>query len=81
MGVFPGLVTDNYGPKFQGVNYGIVFIGFSTAAFVAPRVTAKIAAANNGDFSNAFYVAIAVVSAGLILNIVYGKEQRLPSLR
>ena len=63
---------DNFGPKFQGVNYGIVFIGYSTAAFVAPKVTAGIAAANNGDFTKAFYVAIVV--AGLILDLVYKKK-------
>ena len=40
-----GSVMDNFGPKFQGVNYGIVFIGYSTSAFVAPKVTAGIAAA------------------------------------
>ena len=65
---------DNFGPKFQGVNYGIVFIGYSTAAFVAPKVTAGIAAANNGDFTKAFYVAIVVAVAGLILDLVYKKK-------
>jgi OFA family oxalate/formate antiporter-like MFS transporter len=65
---------DNFGPKFQGVNYGIVFIGYSTSAFVAPKVTAGIAAANNGDFTKAFYVAIVVAAAGLILDLVYKKK-------
>ena len=74
MGVFPSLVMDNFGPRFQGVNYGIVFIGYSTSAFVAPKVTAGIAAANNGDFTNAFYVAIVVAAAGLILDLVYKKK-------
>jgi len=69
-----GSVMDNFGPKFQGVNYGIVFIGYSTAAFVAPKVTAGIAAANNGDFTKAFYVAIVVAVAGLILDLVYKKK-------
>ena len=75
MGVFPGLVMDNFGPANQGVNYGIVFIGFSSAAFVAPKVTASLAAANNGDFTKAFYVAIAVVLFGLGLSLVYAKRK------
>ena len=66
---------DNFGPANQGVNYGIVFIGFSSAAFVAPKVTASLAAANNGDFTNAFYVAIAVVLIGLGLSLVYAKRK------
>lgn len=74
MGVFPSLVMDNFGPKYQGVNYGIVFIGYSTAAFVAPKVSAAIAVANNGDYTKAFYVAIAVVAAGLVLNLLYKKK-------
>ena len=75
MGVFPGLVMDNFGPANQGVNYGIVFIGFSSAAFVAPKVTASLAAANDGDFTKAFYVAIAVVLIGLGLSLVYAKRK------
>lgn len=75
MGVFPGLVMDNFGPANQGVNYGIVFIGFSSAAFVAPKVTASLAAANDGDFTKAFYVAIAVVLLGLGLSLVYAKRK------
>jgi MFS transporter, OFA family, oxalate/formate antiporter len=74
MGVFPSLVMDNFGPRYQGVNYGIVFIGYSTSAFVAPKVTAGISAANNGDFTKAFYVAIAVATCGLILDLVYKKK-------
>ncbi|WP_319469915.1 hypothetical protein [uncultured Trichococcus sp.] len=66
---------DNFGPANQGVNYGIVFIGFSSAAFVAPKVTASLAAANNGDFTKAFYVAIAVVLLGLGLSLIYAKRK------
>ncbi len=73
--LFPGLVMDNFGPANQGVNYGIVFIGFSSAAFVAPKVTASLAAANNGDFTKAFYVAIAVVLLGLGLSLIYAKRK------
>jgi OFA family oxalate/formate antiporter-like MFS transporter len=71
MGVFPSIVMENYGPVNQGVNYGIVFAGYSIAAFYAPRVAASIATANNGDFTNAFYVAIVLAAVGLVLDIIY----------
>ncbi|MFK4567344.1 OFA family MFS transporter [Enterococcus sp. UD-01] len=71
MGVFPPVVMENYGPVNQGVNYGIVFVGYSTAAFFAPKVAVNMAAANGGSFTNAFYVAIVVAGIGLILNIIY----------
>ena len=71
MGVFPSIVMENYGPVNQGVNYGIVFVGYSTAAFFGPRVAAGMAARNNGDFTNAFYTAIALAVVGFVLNIAY----------
>lgn len=75
MGVFPSIVMENYGPANQGVNYGIVFTGYSLAAFFAPRVAVQMAAANNGNYSLAFYVAIVLALAGLILTIFYLKKK------
>ena len=72
-GVYPPLVMENYGPINQGVNYGIVFCGYSVAAFFGPKIAVSIAKSNHGDFSKAFYVAIAVAVVGLILNFVYQK--------
>lgn len=71
MGVFPSIVMENYGPANQGVNYGIVFTGYSLAALFAPKVAVQMAAANNGNYSNAFYVAIVLALAGLALNFIY----------
>ncbi|OJG98834.1 hypothetical protein RV18_GL002696 [Enterococcus termitis] len=76
MGVFPPVVMENYGPVNQGVNYGIVFVGYSTAAFFAPKVAVNMAAANNGSFTNAFYVAIIVACIGLLLNIIYSQLKK-----
>ncbi|MGT2741869.1 L-lactate MFS transporter [Streptococcus plurextorum] len=73
MGVFPSIVMENYGPANQGVNYGIVFTGYSLAAFFAPRVAVQMASANNGNYSQAFYVAIILALIGLGLNLVYIK--------
>lgn len=71
MGVFPSIVMENYGPANQGVNYGIVFTGYSLAAFFAPRVAVQIATVNNGNYSQAFYVAIILALIGLGLNLLY----------
>lgn len=73
MGVFPSIVMENYGPANQGVNYGIVFTGYSLASFFAPRVAVQMAAANNGNYSQAFYVAIALSLVGLVLSVLYSK--------
>lgn len=71
MGVFPPMVMENYGPINQGVNYGVIFIGYSSAAFFAPKLTADILANNGGNYTNAFYVAIGVAFIGLVLNMIY----------
>ena len=73
MGVFPSIVMENYGPTNQGVNYGIVFTGYSLAAFFAPKVAVQMAAAKN--YSAAFYVAIALAVVGLLLNLLYMKKK------
>ena len=75
MGVFPSIVMENYGPANQGVNYGIVFTGYSLAAFFAPKVAVQMAMANNGNYSVAFYVAIALAFIGLMLTIFYMKKK------
>jgi OFA family oxalate/formate antiporter-like MFS transporter len=76
MGVFPPIVMENYGPVNQGVNYGIVFVGYSTAAFFGPKIAGSMATSNGGDFTKAFYVAIAIAAIGLALNFLYTKIQR-----
>lgn len=76
MGVFPSIVMENYGPANQGVNYGIVFTGYSLAAFFAPRVAVQMAATNNGNYSQAFYVAIVLALVGLGLNLLYIKRHQ-----
>lgn len=71
MGVFPSIVMENYGPINQGTNYGIVFTGYSLAAFFAPRLAVKMAMSNHGNYSYAFYAAIILALVGLALNLVY----------
>lgn len=76
MGVFPSIVMENYGPANQGVNYGIVFTGYSLAAFFAPRLTIKIAGANNGNYSQAFYLAIILAIIGFALTVIYDRRHK-----
>ncbi|WP_107995735.1 hypothetical protein [Trichococcus paludicola] len=75
MGVFSGLMIASNASLI-----GQSMFGFSSAAFVAPKVTASLAAANNGDFTKAFYVAIAVVLLGLGLSLVYALRKSATKL-
>lgn len=61
------LTIENFGSKNQGVNYGFVFLGFSVAAFIAPRLTAFAGEKNGGDFTSAFVAGVVVAVVGFIL--------------
>jgi OFA family oxalate/formate antiporter-like MFS transporter len=69
MGVFPSIVTEQFGARHFGLNYGIMFTAYSIAPFFGQRIASSIAATNNGDFSKAFYIAIdgCVIGATLLL--------------
>lgn len=71
MGVMPPIVTENFGAKNYGMNYGIVFVGYALAAFFGPRVAASVAAANGGNFTQAFYIAFVCGVVGLAVTILY----------
>lgn len=79
MGVFPGIVGEKFGMKFYGVNYGITFIGYSAAAFFGPRIAVQVAGANNGDFTNAFYIAMAISLVGLVLAYLFKSVEKRES--
>ncbi|WP_156181379.1 OFA family MFS transporter [Actinobaculum suis] len=71
MSLFAPLTVENFGPKFNGVNYGIVFIAFCLASFLAPRWGASMAATAGGDFTGALIVCMILAAVGLGLTILY----------
>ncbi|WP_182111403.1 MULTISPECIES: OFA family MFS transporter [unclassified Actinotalea] len=77
MGIFPALTMKNFGPRFQGINYGIVFTAYSVAAFFAPRIAASMGA--EGDYTKPFIIAIALAVVGLLLTLVLVRVSRRPA--
>ena len=75
MGVFPGFTADQFGPKNNSVNYGIMFIGFALAGTVGPIILNKIFAAT-GNYKNAFLTAIVISLAGLVLTFLYRRMNK-----
>lgn len=72
MGVFPGFCTDQFGTRYNTVNYGIMWIGFSLAGIVGPMILTRTFAAT-GSYQSAFLIAIAIAAVGLGLSFVYRK--------
>lgn len=73
MGVFPALTMKTYGPRFQGMNYGIMFTGYSVAAYFGPRIGATLGGGAEGDYTKPFVIAIVVALVGLVLTLVLSR--------
>lgn len=76
MGVFPALTMTNFGPRFQGINYALVFVAYSVSAFFAPRLASGMAATRDGDFTVPFVIAIGLALVGVALTAVFRRIQR-----
>ncbi|WP_242535995.1 OFA family MFS transporter [Vibrio sp. Vb2880] len=70
MGVFPGLTADQFGPKNNSVNFGIMFTGFAVAGFCGPTIMRSVFNATR-SFDHAFLIGIAFSVLGLILSFVF----------
>ncbi|MBD7935976.1 OFA family MFS transporter [Cytobacillus sp. Sa5YUA1] len=79
--VFPPLTSQSFGPKNFGMNYAIVFLGYSGGAFVGPRI-ASYFKETTGSFTTA-YVAAAILTAigiglvGLVLFLNKKNQQEI----
>ncbi len=73
MGVFPALTMKTFGPRFQGVNYGIMFSAYSIAAYFGPKIGASMGGGAKGDYTNPFIVSIVVAVVGIALALVLGR--------
>jgi len=76
MGVFPGFTADQFGPANNGINYGIIFIGFALAGWFGPKVVQMFTAGLQDDalragYSTAFYVAMGIAAFGLVMTFVF----------
>lgn len=70
MGVYPGFTADQFGPKHNSVNYGIMFIGFAAAGYFGPSIMGSVLRAD-GTYYRAFLIGCALSAAGVVLTFVY----------
>ncbi len=70
MGIYPGFTADQFGPRHNSVNYGIMFIGFALAGYFGPTVCRSILA-SSGSYSTAFVIAAVLAAAGILLSLLY----------
>ncbi|MBP5324311.1 MAG: OFA family MFS transporter [Pseudobutyrivibrio sp.] len=70
MGVYPGFTADQFGPKNNSVNYGIMFIGFALAGYFGPMIM-KNTVAKYGVYQRAFLIACVFSVVGVIFTVIY----------
>ncbi|MBQ7149264.1 MAG: OFA family MFS transporter [Pseudobutyrivibrio sp.] len=70
MGVYPGFTADQFGPKNNSVNYGIMFIGFALAGYFGPQIMAKTVA-STGTYQQAFLIAACISVVGVVFTFIY----------
>ena len=75
MGIFPGFTADQFGSRHNGVNFGIMFIGFALSGLLSPTVLNSLYR-SQGSYRPAFYVCIGLVALGLILTRIYRRQTR-----
>lgn len=70
MSTMPSIISEKYGLKNFGVNYGITFIGFSLAAIFGP-MTAATVRQSTGTYGQAFWIALGLNIIGLIFAFIF----------
>jgi OFA family oxalate/formate antiporter-like MFS transporter len=82
LGIFPSITADMFGPKNLGMNYGIMFTAYGAAAYIGPRLAARVKELNNGDYSQAFLIAagLCLVGLGLTFLAQYKKKRAQETL-
>lgn len=78
MGVFPAITMDNFGPKNQGANYGLVFCGFAIGGIIGPKFTVLVKDIGAVPYSMSYMITAAIAATGLIIAILVRikKKQR-----
>lgn len=75
LGTFPGITAENWGPVFNGSNYGVMFTAYGLAAIVGPRLAALIKQSSGGDYTRAFIISVAMNVIGILLILVLQKKK------
>ena len=74
LGAFPGITAENWGVQNAGSNYGWMFTAYGVAALFGPQLGTNIKAANNGDYTFAFFIVIAMAVVGMVLQLYFIKK-------
>lgn len=76
LAVFPNIVSENFGLKNMGINYGIVFTAYGIAALIGPMTASAVKNAS-GSYNMAFIIAgVFAASAFVLVFIIHGMAKK-----
>ena len=68
VGIYPGFTVDQFGPKYNSVNYGIMAAGFSSGGILGPMLVKWTA--NGHDYSACYAAALTVIAVGFVFGLL-----------
>lgn len=77
IGIYPGLVADEYGPKHNSVNFSILMLGYSVGGFVGPLLMK----AGSDSLQGVYLLACGVTLFGFVCALGYLFIKRRESAR
>ena len=66
--VFPAIISDLYGMKNFGINYGLIFTGWGFGGIIGPMIAANIYD-RVGNFNNSYKLAAALLIISLFITV------------
>lgn len=72
MSIYPGFTADRFGAKYAGVNYGIMFSGFSVAGLIGPIIMQQILS-HGLSFAHCCLTGMVFSASGLFFAWLYRK--------
>lgn len=71
VGVFPAITADSFGPKYVGINYGLILLAYSAGAIVGPIMATKVIEITGGSYQLAFIISGALCVLGALMAFIY----------
>ena len=77
MGVYPSLTPQTFGLKYNGVNYGIMFIGFALGSYFGPVIANSLFEASNSYALSLLIVAVLGFIGFILVNVFIKVNKKL----
>ena len=70
MGIYPGFTGDQFGIRYNNINFGFMFLGFAIAGIIGPATMTAIFNAT-GNYGYTFLIAMYIAFSGVLLTFLY----------